>query len=330
MACCLAAAVLWQRQFMREVRYFNGFKMMRSNNAVMAAAELRRAWEAHPREVNSNYEMGNAYVRAGEEQKALWAYGEALKSNAGYDEIYFNMAIVLKRQGRAKEALDALKVSSLINPMNAVTWQALAEIYLNSPDRSAVAAEAAGLFEEAVRAFPRDPMMWNTLGYFRTLLRDYSGARDAYAKGLKIDPASRMLAENLAGVVRQMGLKKDPALDWYNAYADLAPRADTGPDVPAMMRKADALVAMDPAAPKALMLRAKLFFREGKLAAARADLQAALRVTPDDNAARYGLAVVFEKEGDVPAAIAQWRRFLETEPGNAAVAARLAALQAGR
>lgn len=330
LACCAGGAFIWQRQFLREFRYFNGFKLMRGNNTAAAAAELYRAWQAHPREVNSNYEMGNAYARAGDEPKAVWAYREALKSNAGYDEIYFNLAIVLKRQGRAQEALDLLKVSSLINPLNSVTWQAMAEIYLAAPDRAAVAAEAAAHFKEAVRAFPRDPVMWNTLGYFHTLLRDYPAARAAYARGVKMDPSNRMLVENLAGVARQMGLKKDPDLDWYNAYAALAPQADSGPDVPGMLRRADALVALDPANARALMVRGKLLFRAGRLAEARADLEAALREAPFENQARYGLAVILEKEGNIPAAVSQWQRFLETEPGNAAVAARLAALQQRR
>ena len=329
--CCAGAAFLWQRQFTREFRYFNGFKIMRSNNAAAAAAELKRAWEAHPREVNCNYEMGNAYVRAGEQEKAAWAYKEALKANAGYDEIYFNLAIVLKRLGRGQEALDLLKVSALINPLNAVTWQALAEIYLSAPDRGKIAAEAAGDFQEAVRAFPYDPSMWNTLGYFQSLLKDFTSARYSYARGVKLDPGNRMLVENLTGVVRKgMGQQKDPDLDWYNAYADLAPRADAGAGVPALLRQADALVAMDPANAKARTLRARLYFRAGSLPVARSDLEAALRANPSDNSARYGLAVILEKTGELPAAIAEWGRFLELEPGNAAVAARLKELRERR
>ena len=330
LACCAGGALLWQRQFLREFRYFNGFKMLRGNNAAAAAAELKRAWQAHPREVNSNYEMGNAYVRAGEATAAVWAYRQALKANAGYDEIYFNLAIVLKRQGNPREALDLLKISSLINPLNAVTWQAMAEIYLGAADRAALARDAVAHFSEAVRAFPRDPAMWNTLGYFHTLLRDYQAARDAYARGVMIEPANRMLVENLAGVVRQLGRRNDPALDWYNAYAALAPQADAGPAVAELLRRADALVAMDPGNARALLLRGKLLFRAGRLAGARADLETALLEAPADNQARYGLAVIYEKEGNVPAAVTQWSRFLENEPGNAAAAARLAALRQRR
>ena len=55
-------------------------------------------------------------------------------------------------------------------------------------------------------------------------------------------------------------------------------------------------------------------------------LQEVLRLDPADNSARYGLAVVYEKEGNFAAAREEWGRFLEREPANAAVAARLQAL----
>ncbi len=327
LACCLGAGVMWERQFMREFYYFNGFRAMRANNAQAAVAELHKAWEAHPREVNSNYEMGNAYVRAGEPEKGAWAYLEALKSNAGYDEIYFNLAIVLKKLNRMDEALKYLKISSVINPLNQVTWQALAEVYLAAPDRTAIAAAAAADFEEAVKIFPQDPNMWNTLGYFYTLKKNYSSAHAAYSRGVRIEPGNAMLAENLAGVSRQLGLKKDPDLDWLASYSAVASHADSGGDVPVLLRQASALLAADPGNPKVRMLRAKIFFRAGRLAEARADLEATLEARPADNSARYGLAVVYEKEGNNPMARAQWERFLEIEPNNAAVAARLKALK---
>ncbi|MDP2865635.1 MAG: O-antigen ligase family protein, partial [Elusimicrobiota bacterium] len=193
--CCLGGARLWERQFTREFHYFNGFRAMRSSNFALAVAQLRAAWEASPREVNGNYEFGNAYVRAGELEKGAWAYGEALKSNAGYDEIYFNLAIILKRLGRTEEALRNLQVSSVINPLNLTTWQALAEVYLGRQDRESVAARAAADFEEAVRIFPNDPGMWNTLGYFYTLTKNYEAARRAYGRGARADPSNAMLLE---------------------------------------------------------------------------------------------------------------------------------------
>ncbi len=326
--CCFGAAWLWERQFTREFHYFNGFRAMRANNFQAAVSQLRAAWEANSREVNGNYEFGNAYVRAGELEKGAWAYAEALKSNAGYDEIYFNLAIIEKRLGRGEEALRNLQVSSVINPLNLATWQALAEVYLARPDRAAAAARAASDFEEAVRIFPGDPGMWNTLGYFYTLMKNYEAARKAYGRGVKADPANSMLVENLAGVSRQLGIKNDPDLAWLAAYARLerlsAASAGAGPEE---LKAADSLLALDPANPKARLLRARIYFKAGRLPEARADLEALLKEKENDNQARYGLAVIYEKEGNLPKARAEWERFLQFEPGNPAVEQRLKALR---
>ena len=329
LACCAAGVWYWERQFTREFRYFDGFRAMHSAgaNPRAAAGKLLSAWQAHSGEVNSNYEMGNAYVRSGDLEKGAWAYGEALKANAGYDEIYFNLAIVLKRLGRPGEALKYLQVSSLINPLNVSTWQALAEIYMAMPDKAAAAAVAAADFEEAVRAFPYDGNLWNTLGYFYTLKKDFKSARAAYAGGVKAEPENRMLAENLAGVSRQLGVTRDPALEWLAAYYRLAD-ALQGPSVtPQALKAADALLALDGANLKARILRAKLCFKAGRLAEARTDLEAALKENFRDNSARYGLAVVYERLGATALARAEWQTFLQFEPGNAAVAQRLKELK---
>ena len=326
--CCLGAAWLWERQFTREFRYFNGFRAMRANNFTAAVAQLRGAWEASPREVNSNYEFGNAYVRAGELEKGAWAYGEALKSNGGYDEIYFNLAIILKRLGRSEEALKNLQVSSVINPLNPATWQALAEVYLSRQDRASVAARAAADFTEAVKIFPADSNMWNTLGYFHTLLKNYSAAREAYGRGIRADPGNLMLVENLAGVSRQLGLKNDPDLAWLAAYGRAEKIGGSpGGAGPSDLKAADALLTLEPANQKARLLRAKIYFKAGRLPEAREALEGLLKENDSDNQVRYGLAVIYEKEGNVPLARAEWRRFLQLEPGNAAVAGRLQALR---
>ncbi|HCC48020.1 MAG TPA: hypothetical protein DEQ38_07910 [Elusimicrobia bacterium] len=326
-AGCLAGIWFWQGQFRREFLYFNGFRAMRGNAVAQAVEQLRAAWEAHPREVNTNYEYGNAYVRSGDLEKGAWAYGEALKSNAGYDEIYFNLAIILKRLGRNEEALKNLQVSSVINPLNPTTWQALAEVYLASPDRAAVAARAAADMTEAVKIFPNDPNMWNTLGYFYTLLKNYKEAHAAYARAVRADPGNRMLVENLTGVSRQLGLKEDPDLGWLREYLRLDQIAAEAAIKPAHLAAADKLLAYDPSAARAQLLRAKLYFKADRLPEAKAALQRLLRDNHSDNQARYGLAVIYEKEGSLDLARAEWGRFLQQEPGNAAIAQRLQGLK---
>ena len=94
------------------------------------------------------------------------------------------------------------------------------------------------------------------------------------------------------------------------------------------LARAQELLALDPANIKARTLRAKLLFKAGRLDEAARELEAVLTENQTDNSARYGLAVIYEKKGDLPAARAEWGTFLQFEPGNTAVAGRLSALEA--
>ncbi|MCX5786328.1 MAG: tetratricopeptide repeat protein [Elusimicrobia bacterium] len=344
---CALSVIFWQRQFTREFYYFNGFKEMRRNNFAQAARELKKAYDQYPREVNTNYELANAYVRAGEFEKAEWAYAEALNANAGYDEIYFNLAVVQRRTGKTPEALSALKTSAFINPLSPQVYQALAEIYISSSGvalppgsgpavpgsagsggggtKELAAKEGVRLFSDAVRVFPDDGNMWNTLGYFYTLQKDLPGAKMAYGRGVRVDPDNKMLAENLAGIAVRMKIKDDPDVAWLERYGS-ASAGLAGGDINKAVKEAGALLNLDPGNAKLITLKAKLLFKAGDMEGAKTLLLILLKRNPADNAARYGLAVTYEKEGDFSSAKAEWERFLQFEPGNASVAARLKAL----
>ena len=321
---CVWGINCWRAQFMREVHYFKGFKAMRKNDFAGAAAALKKAYDSHPREVNCNYEMGNAYVRAGNLAAAKWAYGEALNSNAGYDEIYFNLAIVNKKLGETARASDNLQVSAFLNPLNAAVFHALAEIYVK--ETAANAQEAVEIFKTAVSVFPADANLLNTLGYFYTRLKDARRAKESYARAVKLNPRDAMLVQNLFGVAAQLGLKDDADILWVKTHKELEDRLAAGDASPSAQVLADRLVALDPGNLSALGLRAKVNFKAGNTGKAKKDLLAVLAANPLENNARYGLAVVYEKEGAFENARREWNKLLAAEPNNPAIAEHLSKL----
>ncbi|KAF0126594.1 MAG: O-antigen polymerase [Elusimicrobia bacterium] len=322
----LSSVAYWQGQFRREALYFSGFKIMRKGDFRAAAAELKRAYSAWPREVNTNYELGNAYVRSGELETAAWAYGEALKANCGYDEIFFNLAVVEKRLGNFRTAIDYLKVSALINPLNAQTYQAAAEIYIKDP--RAYAGEAAGVLDRASRVLSRDASLGNTLGYFRGISGDLAAAADAYGRALRLDPANKVFEENLRGVVATGKLSGNIHLGWLENYREAGRRLAAG-DAAGALRRAELLLDGAGDEVQSRYLLSRIFFTAGDLERARGELAAVLKVEPGHGEARYGLASVLERSGDLAGARKQWSLLLAREPGNAKAAARLEALERG-
>jgi tetratricopeptide (TPR) repeat protein len=127
---------------MNQILFFKGFKVAQStqfqNKDDMqkvrmlqnAAATLLKAHEHRRLEVNNNYELGNAYARLRYYDKTIWAYQEALRANAGYDEIYFNMATVYNQHGDFGKAIEFYSISNAINPRNKEVYTGLSNIYI--------------------------------------------------------------------------------------------------------------------------------------------------------------------------------------------------------
>ncbi|MDQ7773376.1 MAG: O-antigen ligase family protein [Elusimicrobiales bacterium] len=320
----VSSAAYWQGQFRREALYFSGFKLMRKGDFRAAAAELKRAHSAWPREVNTNYELGNAYVRSGDMESAVWAYGEALRANCGYDEIFFNLAVVEKRLGDLRSAINSLKVSALINPLNVQTYQAAAEIYVKDP--RAYADEAARMMAGASRVLPGDASLKNTLGYFHGIRGDLAAAAEAYGRAVRLDPANRIFEDNLRGVVAAGKLYGNPHIAWLEAYRGTERRLAAG-DAAGALRLAERLFDGGGGEAQSRYLRSKIFFASGEVGKAREELLAVLREDPGHGEALYGLATVLERSGDVAGAVRHWSLLLEREPGNARAAARLEALR---
>ena len=191
------AAAMWAG----EINFFEGFKLSKGGvDLASAARALERAYAWHHLEVNNNYELGNVYARMGDKEKALFMYQRALDANAGYDEIYFNLATMQMQAGRINEAIENYRRCMAINPLSQPSYNALAGLYFKDIPRYAKDIEA--LYLQGVRVFPTDKDMWNNLGYLYTQQLNWPKAMDAYEHAVAIDPQFDLAKKNLAVVQR--------------------------------------------------------------------------------------------------------------------------------
>jgi hypothetical protein len=86
-------------------------------------------------------EKGVAHGRREEYALAEQAFGEALRINPSYSDAHLNLAIALRRQGRAGEAERSLRRAALWDPASPKTWAELGNLYLEHR-RFRAAAEA--------------------------------------------------------------------------------------------------------------------------------------------------------------------------------------------
>ncbi len=327
----LAGGVCWiqARVWAREAWYFAGFKLARRGDLPGAVRALERSREWGPREVNALYELGNAYARSGRYSDAADAYREALDANAGYDEIFFNLATVERANlGRPAQALDFYEMSWAINPLSLGAVNALSAVYLSLP--GAYLGRALPVLAEAVRDFPDDPSLWNNYGYALTLAKRWEAAQAAFEQALAIAPQMAQARRNLAGLAAQAKRPASPflgALDELERLDDAVRRRDFSDKTIALARD---VARRAPTMGKARFLLGSLLLTRGFAAQAVPELEAAASLEPRRAAARINLGNAYLALGKTAQARAQFQAALTADPSDAATAARLQSLGGAR
>jgi len=117
------------KYFRGEIHYFKGFKYAKNDATLRnAVKECELSYKIYPLNVDNNYELGNAYARLDEKEKAIWAYLKAIEANPGYDEIYSNLGIMYGKSGQIADAIETLEKSIQINPLSVPTRSYLAQM----------------------------------------------------------------------------------------------------------------------------------------------------------------------------------------------------------
>lgn len=114
--------------------FFSGFKYSRQGHLDRAEKYLLQSHRYYPRIVDANYELGNVYARLAAQDEgyldyAINAYKQAILSNPGYDEIYFNLAVMYLRNNQIEDAMTNLKIASVINPVSKDIWNVKGRVY---------------------------------------------------------------------------------------------------------------------------------------------------------------------------------------------------------
>ncbi|MBI3297439.1 MAG: tetratricopeptide repeat protein [Elusimicrobia bacterium] len=324
-AAALLVAWHWTGQWMREALYFGGFKVMRRGDARGASDILERAYKWHSREVNTNYELGNAYARSDRFDKAVWAYKEALNANSGYDEIYFNLGTLESlKLGRREEALDHYRVSWAINPLSEGTAGNYAALLLQR-GAPGDAEEAEQALETALRFSPGHVNFTMTLAGVKAKAGRYAGAEGLYAGLLRrqpnFPPAEQALRASLA-------LSRRPApevlrqLDDFRRLEGLIGRRDYGDE---SLRLAKAAAAAFPDATAGWFYLGNLELIHGNAPAAESWLRRVVESDPSNLGAKLNLGQALKRLGRREEAATFFRQVLAADPANAMARAELGA-----
>lgn len=333
-AVFLFSGVYYVRRWRQEIFYFQGFKESKNNLIPQSIQTLEAAYRWFPGEVNSNYELGNSYARhaknfsdkgSAEEsrkfiEKAVWAYGEAIRANPGYDEIYFNRGVSLLQTGKRLEGIKDLKTAVLINPLLKSAYGPLSSLFVGDQNWP----EALSVLEQAVKAFPRDVDFWNNLGYVYTQVGDDKRALEAIKKALELNPLHKTAWPNFQSLVKKLNVQ-DSYLQLPGLMTQLADRVARQKFKEAR-EDAQKLVQLIPNNADVAVSYANILFYLGDVNGSIQEYGRIIKMAPDFDEAHLNLGKIYQSQGDFVRARQSYLRVLDMNRSNTEAASALAQL----
>ena len=161
-----------------------------------AIVHLKRAVEIYPGSGETWFDLGNVLSKQGKEKaaEALQCYRRAVSIEPVNPLAYRNLAMAANQVGDYQAALNSIRHFRSLKPGD--TEAGLLEAgYLENAGR---VDEAAGVYEEFVRAQPRNAQAWEEAGRFLARTRhDYPRAIDYMKRALALDSSKVSFYENL-------------------------------------------------------------------------------------------------------------------------------------
>jgi len=302
----------WYHFFAGEINYFKGFKLSKRGDVRSAIYYLEKA-HYHNREVNSEYELANCYARTNQQDKAIWAYYQALCANCGYDEIHFNLATVYAQKGDIENAILNYTQSLFINPISRDAYHALGNIFLTRIDKYLNQAEI--LFSQAVFFFPENIDFWNILGYVYTKKDENSKAIECYRKAVQINPDFELAKHNLKVALSKAGIKNDPILE-YEELLRLTENKIQEKNWQEVLNLSKKLVKILPNSFKGHFYLANSLFTLGNLDEAIEEYKESLKISKDNLSALTNLGFTYIKKNDLKNAKETFEKILQIDPQN--------------
>ncbi len=303
----------YAKSFIGEVHYFNGFKLSKKNLIQAAIPELEAAHSYQRFEVNNNYELANCYARSGDREKAIYFYKESLRANAGYDEIYFNMATVLAQTGKLNEAMDEYTRSLYINPLSLEAYNALGSIFL--ANQSLYQQAALKLFAQCAYLFPTNKDVQNNLGYLYTKMGNDEESIKAYRKALEIDPDFDVARKNLKISLARTGESDKKIAEWDTLMKAVEDNV-LAKNWQAAYKNCKQLIDINPKSFKARLYLANIYFTVGRLSEAIGEYKEALAINPGNVSAVANLGLAYFESKDYTDAREMIEQALKSDPNN--------------
>jgi predicted CXXCH cytochrome family protein len=254
------------------------------------------------------FELATAYQAAGQTERAMAAYREALRVDPKYPAALLGIGIALRQAGNLAGAAAAFEQATQAAPDNPKAWNELGQVNLDLGH----APEAMEALRISIALATELPQPHNGLGIVLAQSGDFPAAEAEFREAIRIFPGYGEAHGNLAGV---LDLEHDMKQAFYEF--DLAVRiapedANTHFNYGAVLSREkrfeeagaqmQAAVRANPNFAEAHEMLGRLYEQKGQGDDALHEYEAAVRVRPEMSQAQLDLGAMLAKKGDVAGA----------------------------
>ena len=262
----------------------------------------------HPKTPEPYFELASAYQAAGQLDRAIASYREALKVDPRYPAALLGLGTALRQSGDLPAAADAFDRATRAAPDNPKAWNELGQVDLDL-GRAPQAVEA---LKKSIALAPEAPQPHNGLGIVLAQSGSFPAAEAEFREAIRIFPGYGEAHGNLAGVLDlerdlpqalyefdlAVRISPDDANTHFN-YGAVLSREKRFDDARAQMQAA---VEANPNFAEAHEMLGRFYEQQGKIDDALREYQAAVRVRPDMSQAQLDLGAMLAKKGDIAGA----------------------------
>lgn len=245
---------------------------MLARDYQLAAKYYKTLISENPDNVDYKIQLGNLYVKAGDDDHAFDVFQVILKSNPENLTVLMALAGINRRKERFDESVAVLEQALLISNNSP---EDLATINYNlgfTYRQMGNNDDALRCFENVIAENPKDVLSYNHLGAIHALQGDQQKAIEAYQRGLQFDPNHPILHFNIARSYAEIGDTKK-ALSHYES---------------ALRAKPGWLDAIEE--------YANLLLKDNKVKEAEDTVQKALKLNPDDVKMHTSMGNVYNRK----------------------------------
>ncbi len=260
---------------------------MLARDYQLAAKYYKTLISENPDNVDYKIQLGNLYVKAGDDDQAFDVFKVILKSNPENLTVLMALAGINRRKERFDESVAVLEQALLISNNSP---EDLATINYNlgfTYRQMGNNDDALRCFENVIAENPKDVLSYNHLGAIHALQGDQQKAIEAYQRGLQFDPNHPILHFNIARSYAEIGNTKK-ALSHYES---------------ALRTKPGWLDAIEE--------YANLLLKDNKVKEAEDTVQKALKLNPDDVKMHTSMGNVYNRKSIFDNAEIEFKKALD-------------------